>query len=117
MRKQRLEHIEFEMTLGGGVRNRGMIAEYLAAYHGERLALGWIDLARHDVGAGFVLRQDQFAYPRSRSGAEQADVAGDLKQIGGQRIERAVGERVSPVRSKRLKFVRRALEGQARDRG
>ena len=49
-----------------------------------------------------VLRQDQFAEPRTRDGTEQADVVCDLEQICGERIERAMREHQSAVRRERL---------------
>ena len=79
----RLKHVELEMTLARGDSDSGLIAEHAAAHHGQRLDPGWIDLVRHDRGAGFVLRQDQFAEPRTRAGTEQADVVCDLEQISG----------------------------------
>ena len=80
--QHRLEDVELEMALAAADRDRGVIAEHLAADHGQRLALGRIDLARHDRGARLVLRQDQFAEARARARAEQADVVGDLEQAG-----------------------------------
>ena len=38
---------------------------------------------------------DQLAEAGARAGAEQADVVGDLEQAGGERVQRAVGERPS----------------------
>ena len=100
------------MTLARRHRHRGVIAEHAAAHHGQRLDLGRIDLAGHDRGAGLVFRQDQFAEARTRAGAEQADVVGDLEQSGRHRIDRAVHQHISVVRRQCLELVRRAGERQ-----
>ena len=62
----RLVDVELEMALAGGGRDRGVVAEYLAADHGQRLRLRRVHLARHDRRAGLVLRQDQFAEAGAR---------------------------------------------------
>ena len=97
--------------------DRGLIADHLAAHHGQRLALRRVDLAGHDRGAGLVLRQHQLAEAGARAGAEQADVVGDLEQVGGERVERAVREHVGVVRRQRLELVRRGDERQPGERG
>ena len=114
--EHRLVDVELEMALARADRDRGVIAEHPAAHHRQRLALGRIDLAGHDRGAGLVLRQDQFAEARARAGAEQADVVGDLEQVGGERVQRAMRERIGAVRGQRLELVRRADERQPGDR-
>ena len=95
--------------------DRLAIADHLGADHRQRLALGRIDLARHDRAAGLVLRQRQLAKARARPGAEQAHVVGDL----GQRRRRwsfstpaTLDHRV--VGGQRLELVGGAVEGQAR---
>ena len=96
---------------------RGVVAEHLHADHGQRLALGRVDLARHDRRARLVLRQRQLAQARARAGAEEADVVGDLEQRRGGRVDRAVAEHHGVVRGQRLELVRRGDEGQAGDGG
>src|SRR5665647_1734863 len=86
MSQQRLINIEFEVSLAAADGDRGLVPEHLTANHCHRFALGRIDLARHDRGTRFVVRQDQFAEAGTRTRAEQADVVGDLEQAGRHRI-------------------------------
>jgi hypothetical protein len=71
------------MPLAAGEAQGRIVAEHLHADLGHRLALGRVDLAGHDRGAGLVLRQGQFAQTRARAGAKEADVVGDLEQRRG----------------------------------
>ncbi len=77
---QRVVDVELEMALAAGEGQRGVVAEDLDADLRQRLALGRVDLARHDRRAGLVLRQRQFAEAGARAGAEEADVVGDLEE-------------------------------------
>jgi hypothetical protein len=79
------------MAGGAGDGDGHMVADHLGADHGHRLALGRVDLARHDRRARLVLRQMTVRRCRARARAQQADVVGDLEQAGGQRVERARG--------------------------
>src|SRR5450631_1431021 len=54
--EHRLVDVELEMTLAAGHRDGGLVAEHLAAHHGERLALGRVGLAGHDRGAEHATR-------------------------------------------------------------
>ena len=56
------------------------------------LALGGVDLAGHDGGAGLVFRDADFAQAVARAGGQPAHVVGDLHQVRRQRLERAVGK-------------------------
>ena len=110
----RLEDVELEVALAAGERDRRVVAEHPGADHGQRLGLGRIDLARHDRGARLVLRQDQLADPRSRAGAEEADVVGDLEEAGRERVEGAVRGHHRVVRGERLEHVGRGPERAGR---
>lgn len=55
-------------------------APHLRADHGHCFALRGVDLARHDGGAGLVLRQTQLAQAAARAGAQEADVVGHLHE-------------------------------------
>ena len=105
--------VELEMALTRGNGDGGVIAEHLAAHHRQGFGLRRIDLARHDRGAGFVFPEDQFAEPRTRARAQQADVVGDLEQAAGKGVQRAVREHVGVVGGKRLELVGCASERQA----
>src|SRR3546814_5424427 len=54
---QRLEHIEFEMTLQAPDGHRLGVADHLGGDHRQHLALGRVDLAGHDRAAGLVRGQ------------------------------------------------------------
>ncbi|ETI86263.1 MAG: hypothetical protein Q613_PSC00297G0001, partial [Propionibacterium sp. DORA_15] len=47
-----LEHVELEVALRTGETDRRVIAEHAGGDHRHGLALGRVDLARHDRGAG-----------------------------------------------------------------
>src|SRR5262249_45693002 len=58
---ERLEDVELEVAGGAADPHRHVVAHHLGAHHRERLALGRVDLARHDGGAALVLRAAQLA--------------------------------------------------------
>ncbi len=113
MDDDRLEDVEFEISLRSGEADGRVIAHHLAANHGHGLALGRIDFAGHDGRAGFVLRNGQLAEPATRSAGQPTDVVGDFHQRAGERLERARGEDEFVVRGKRGELVRIRGEGQA----
>ncbi len=53
---QRLVDVHFEIPAGTPKPDRHVVSHDLHGKHCKRFALGWIDLARHDRGAGLVLR-------------------------------------------------------------
>ena len=66
-----------------------MVAHDLRAGHRQGFSLGGVHLARHDRRARLVFRQQEFAEPRARAGAQQADVVGNLEERCCQCIEDA----------------------------
>ena len=109
----RLHHIEFEMSLRSGESDRLLIAEHARAHHGDRLDLRRIDLARHDRGAGLVLRQTQFGETGARAAAHQTNIASDFIQAGGERIDGAMRKCDRVMRRERLEFIGRRDKRQA----
>ena len=109
------EDVEFEMSVRARYRYSRMIAHDLCADHGEGFTLGWVDLSGHDRGAGLVGWQGNFADPRSRAGAEQADVVGDFHERYGQRVERAGGFYQCVVGGQGFEFIFGGDKGQAGD--
>ncbi len=108
LRHHRAIGVQLELALAAGEGQRGVVAEHLRADLGQRLALGRVDLAGHDRGAGLVLGQRQLAEAGARAGAEQADVAGDLVEAGREGVQRAVGEQQRVLRGEGLELVGRA---------
>ena len=88
------------------------LPKHLRAQHGHRLALGRVDLARHDRAAGLVLGDAQLADAAARARRQPAHVVGDLHQRRGQRLERAVGVHQRVVGGERLELVGRGHERQ-----
>src|ERR1700758_2507193 len=89
--QNRLIHVELEMPLAAGHRDRGVIAEHLATDTRHRFALRRVHLARHDRRARLILRQDQFTEAGTGARAQEANVVGDLEQAGRHRIDSAMG--------------------------
>ena len=54
------ENIELEVALAGSDADGGIIAHDLDGDHGNLLALGGIDLARHNGASGFIFRDADF---------------------------------------------------------
>ncbi len=76
--------VELEIALAATEGDGAVVPEYLDGDHHHRLALGRVDLARHDGGARLVVRQLQFAEAAARAGREPAHVVGDLHQRDGK---------------------------------
>ena len=51
------EHVQLEVALGGRHADGHVVAHDLHGHHGHGLALGGVDLAGHDGGAGLVFRE------------------------------------------------------------
>jgi hypothetical protein len=107
----RLEDVELEVALRAGEADGRVVAHHLHGDHCHGLALGGVDLARHDGGAGLVFRQREFAQAATRAAAEPAHVVGDFHERAGERLERAAGHDERVVRGERGKLVRRGDEG------
>lgn len=54
---ERLERVELKVALKSAGGNGGVVANDLAAHHGQGLALRGVDFARHDAAARLVGRQ------------------------------------------------------------
>ena len=65
--EHRLEDVELQMSLARSDRNQRIVAEHLAANHGQSLGLGRVDFAGHNGRAGLVRGQDQLADSRAGS--------------------------------------------------
>ena len=53
----RLEDIQFKLTIGTSDGDGGVVAHNLSSNHGHGLTLSGVDLSGHDTATGFVLRQ------------------------------------------------------------
>ena len=112
MGDQRAEDVQFEIPRSATEVDGHVIAEDLAAGHGQGLALGRVDLARHDGRARFVLGDAQLADAAARAAGQPAHVIGDLHEAGGQALERAVGVDQGIGRGHDLELVGGADERQ-----
>ena len=100
-----LEDVELKVALGAGESDGRLVAEDLAAEHGQALALGRVDLSGHDGRTGLVLGKIKLTKTAARTGAEETDVLGDLEEGGCDGVELAVGLDDGVVSSKSLELV------------
>jgi hypothetical protein len=110
----RLEDIEFKISLGARKGGGSVVPENLGADHGEGLALGWVDLAWHDRRPRLILWKLQLSETAPRAGAKEADVLSDLEQRCSKSVELAVSFHNSVVCCKSFKLVRSSDEVVAR---
>ena len=100
-----LEDVEFEVALGPGEADGGVVSHDLAADHGHGFALGGIDLARHDGRTGFVFRDGQFAKAASRPAGQPANVVRYFHERAGEGLECAGGKDKFVVGRKSGEFI------------
>ena len=110
--------VQLEIALAGGDADGHIIAHDLGRHHGDRLALGGIDLAGHDGGAGLILGDGDLAKADPGAGCQPADIVGDLHQIRGQGLQRSVGEDQLILGGQGMELIGsgdEGLSGQLRD--
>ena len=90
--QHRHEYVQFKVALRRGEADRGVVAHHLHRNHGHGFALGGVDLAGHDRGAGLVLGNVNLAQTVARAARQPAHVVGDLHHVAGQSLECAVRE-------------------------
>lgn len=100
-----LEDVELKVTVHSRNGSGDMVAHNLGADHGERFALGRVDLSRHDRGTGLVLGELELTKTAARAGAEETDVLGDLEERGGKGVESSGSLDDSIVSGKDFKLV------------
>lgn len=108
-----LEDIQLELAVHATDSRSDVVTHNLSADHSQGLALGGVNLARHDRRAGLVLGQIQLAETAARAGAEVAHVLGDLEQRAGEGVERSRGFDDGVVRGEHLELVGSGLELRA----
>lgn len=80
MGDQWAEDVQLEVAAGAAYVDRHVVAHHLGTQHGERLALGRVDLAGHDGGSGFIFRNEQLTEPAAGAAGQPAHVVGDLHE-------------------------------------
>ena len=106
----RLEDVECKVALRSCKGHGGLVAKHLGAQHGHALALSGVDLAGHDGRTGLVLGKLELSKTAAGTGAEEANVLGDLEEGGGQSDELSVGLDNGVVCGQSLKLVWCRLE-------
>ena len=81
-------HVELELALRAGDRDRRVIADHLRSDLDRDLADHRVDLPGHDRGALLERRQAQLPEPGAGPGAHQRDVVGDLRHGDGDHLQR-----------------------------
>ena len=109
--QHRHEHIQLEIALAGGNAHGGIVAHDLDGHHGDGFALGGVDLAGHDGGAGLVFGNEDLAQTVAGAGGQPAHVVGDLHHIGGKSLDGAVSKDELILRGKGVELVLSGDEG------
>ena len=109
-----LEDVELEVALRAGEADRRVVAEHLGGDHRHGLALGRVDLARHDGRARLVLGDDQLADAVTRTRRVPTHVVRDLHEGVGQDAQRARNQHQRVVRAQGGEQVVGLLELDAR---
>jgi hypothetical protein len=106
----RLEHIEFELTVHARDGGSNVVAHDLSANHGQRFTLGRVNLSRHDGRTRLVLRETELSETATRTRSEVTDILSNLEQRCGKSVQgsRCLGDGV--VGSQDFELVRSSLE-------
>lgn len=107
---QGLVDVELELAVHATDGGGDVVTHDLGADHGQGLALGGVDLARHDAAAGLVLGQVQLTKTATGTAAEVSDILGDLGKGAGEGVEGSVGLNNGIVGGQRLELVGGGLE-------
>ena len=93
---QRLENIEFKVSVASTNSNGDVVTHDLSADHREGLALSGVDLTRHYGGAWLVLWKRDLTEAASWTGSKEPDVVGDFHKGYSDGVEGAteVNERI-----------------------
>ena len=107
------EHVQLEIALRGRHSHRRVVGHDLYGHHGHGLALGGIDLAGHDGGAGLVFGDPNLPDAAAGPAGQPAHVVGHLHHIRRQRLQRPVGKHQIVLRRQGVELVGIRAEGQA----
>ena len=117
MDTHRHKNVQLKIALRSGHAHRHIVAHDLHRHHGDGLALGGIDLAGHNGGAGFVFRNADLSQSVAGAGSQPPHVVGDLHHVAGQSLQRSVGKYQLILGGQGVKFVGRRQEDLAGDPG
>ena len=81
-------HVEVELAALGCERDGRVVADDLEADHVEHLGHDGVDFARHDGRSRLHRRERNLGESGARSGAEQAQIVGDLGQVEREGTQR-----------------------------
>lgn len=107
---QGLVDVKLELAVHATNRGSDVVTHNLGADHGKGLALGGVDLARHDAGTGLVLGQVELAETAAGATAEVADILRNLGERGSDSVERTVSLNNGIVGGEGLELVGGSLE-------
>ena len=120
MDHHRAVNVELKVARSAADVYRDIVTHHLTADHSEGLALGRVNLARHNRRPRFIFRDRNFADAAARTGGQPAHIVGDFHQRSGQPFQRAVGMHQRINGRQRFKLVRRGhkrLAAQGRQLG
>ncbi len=105
-----LEHVQLELAVHAANCGSNVVTHDLRADHGQRLALGRVNLSRHDGRTGLVLGKDKLAETAAGAGSQVTNILCDLEQRASKGVQRTGGLDDGVVGSKDFELVRCGLE-------
>ena len=82
--------VELEVAVGAGPGNGGVVSEDPGCHHRDGLTHEGIEFAGHDGGAGLSGGEGDFADRTAWTGAEEAEIVGDLEKADCDGVELAM---------------------------
>lgn len=107
---QRLEHVQFEVTVASTHSDSSVVAHDLSADHRDGLALSGVDLSRHDGAARLVLGKRELTETAARTRSQESNIVSDLHQAASERVKSTVKVDESVLGSQTFELVRSCVE-------
>lgn len=107
---ERLVDVELELAVHATNGGSNVVAHNLGADHGQSLALGRVNLARHDTATRLVLREAELAETAARAAAEVTDILSDLGERTSECVKATVGLNDGIMSGKSLELVGSGLK-------
>jgi hypothetical protein len=116
-RERKGTQTHLELSLSASDRDGHVVSDDLSGDHRDGLALGRVDLTRHDRRSGLVLGKGELSKTATGTGTEVTDVVGDLVEGASDDVQGAGSLDDGVVGGEGFELVGRRLERETGDLG